>query len=167
MGVWEQVNALVAEGKSVTITLTEAQEVAIPRRALSDRRLFRMRPWESYAGSTDGNRRPRCRANGCTTYLRKNQPLACSDKCERQLIATCLRTLAILRYNLIGRVDEYEAFVHGNQAVACLTEEEKNERRKLGAIGDVGVAGSRDPRANTRRRSSIGRDSTSTPSHGS
>lgn len=122
MGVWEQVEELVAAGKGVTIRLTEAQEVKFHKNRKLETRVHRERPWETYLGSTKGTTRPRCYAKGCRTYLKKDQPVACSQKCADQIIEESLRYLALLEYHLIERLDEYESQIHGIEAIKRLVE---------------------------------------------
>ncbi len=38
-------------------------------------------PFSHYEGSTQGNKRPRCKARGCDQYLKRHQVVACSEDC--------------------------------------------------------------------------------------
>lgn len=117
MTIWDQVAELVAQGKGATITFTEAQEVKLPKPKNFDYRQHKDRPWETYAASTTGTKRPRCLAVGCQQFLRKDQSAACCKEHEDQLIDDALRILALLKYRLIERLGDYED--HHQDATIC------------------------------------------------
>ena len=110
MSIWEQVEALVAEGKGAVITLTEANEVKLPRRKTQS--LHKTRRFDQYAGSTDGTSRPRCRARGCQNYLKVDQPIVCCDKCGDKVVRDAIRILALMKYHVIERLDDFDEEEH-------------------------------------------------------
>ena len=126
MGVWEQVRELVEAGKGATVRLTEAQEVKLTyhRKKRYDYREDRKRPWETYAGCTDGVRRPRCKRRGCERRLRKDQPIVCSEECGRIMIRDALKVLALLKYQIVERLDDYEERLHGGETLIRALKEE-------------------------------------------
>jgi len=127
-GIWDQVEALVAEGKGATITLTEAHEVKIPyqRKKLPKKYVHKDRPWETYDGCTRGTGRPRCQWKGCNTYLKKDQPVACCIEHEQKIADYCIRMLAVIRYRIVDRLDDYDELLHGDSVVAKFLEELKD-----------------------------------------
>jgi hypothetical protein len=104
MGVWEQVDSLIAEGRGVVITLTAGEEMTFPK-GPPGRPRSRLPPFIAYAfwqGSNDiknrmVGRRPRCQRRGCGRYLRKQQSWVYSDECGRIVIDDSLRMPAVLK----------------------------------------------------------------------
>lgn len=146
MTIWEQVESLLAEGKGATITLTEAQEVKMPyRRRLGVPAKQKRRPedpWAHYAGGISSSKRPRCMATGCHKHLRRNQPAACCPEHERAIVDDCMKMLAVLKYRLVERLDDYEEMEHGASIVSDVLEELKN-----GSPDTTGNAGHDDGHA--------------------
>jgi len=71
---WSQ----LGEGKASRVLVPETA-----RRPATRTRIVRAAPWSHYAGYDErSGGRPRCRAQGCGKALRKDQPFACSPKCE-------------------------------------------------------------------------------------
>ena len=123
-GVWDQVRAMIAEGKGVTVNLKPEWEVKLPRkRTKKPLRTHRNRPWQTYVGSTTGTSRPRCKAKGCENYLLKSQPVACCDAHADQVLHDALRVLALLHYRMVEKLDEFEMGVQGHAIMRELVKE--------------------------------------------
>lgn len=121
--VWDEVRGLLNEGRGVLITLDEAQEVHRPKRRGRPRRIGPI-TYDHYAGARGlALNRPRCKAKGCDTFLKRDQPLFCSDECSHQTVNECLMVLAIEHYHLVERVDEYEEEFHGMAVMTQFLEE--------------------------------------------
>lgn len=121
MSLWDQVEALLAEGKGATVTLTAAMEVKTTHRK-AERRRHRERPWERWSGSTDGMSRPRCHARGCDKYLKKDQPIVCSEECHNKLRDYCVRSLALLE-GVVDTQGAYEEVSHGDEVLRRVAKE--------------------------------------------
>jgi hypothetical protein len=68
----------LATGQAVRVKLSEAAE----RKPVPQQRIVRAGRWSHYAGwNALRGGRPRCRAPGCSNYLRRDQPFACSIGC--------------------------------------------------------------------------------------
>jgi hypothetical protein len=114
MGVWDQVEALLAEGKGVQITLTAAQELKFPKQPRGRPRRW-LPPFLNYAyweGTDDikermGGHRPRCQRRGCGKYLRKDQRWVCSEECADAVINSSLLALAALHYESIDQISDF------------------------------------------------------------
>jgi hypothetical protein len=112
--IWEQVEELRRQGKGAIITLPACCEVKFPKLP-PGRPRRKLPPYMNYAswqGSDDiknrmHGKRPRCQRHGCDKYLRKDQRWVCSDRCADIVIDDSLRLLAVLKYKLIKRLDEY------------------------------------------------------------
>lgn len=90
---------IVQAGMEPQITLQSEQEIK-PLTYSSPGRPVELLPEERgfrhYAGFMFGRSRPRCKRRGCRKFLKRDQPLACSDECKREMIEEARWVLALL-----------------------------------------------------------------------
>ncbi len=98
--IWTQVKEMVDEGKCPEITLFEEQEIKPVKLGrgrppnLPEEKYFRHYLGRAFRPDVV---RPRCYRKGCNNQLRRDQPVACSDFCEQQIILEAEMILTVLK----------------------------------------------------------------------